>query len=779
MKISRNNGVDLIVSGRSFYMAAAIWLDGRGWALAAACAAITAAPAALAGDVAGNDAAAEAADTPDIIVIGDLADGDNIAGSGNIVDADALRRSRVLSVNDALRQVPGVFPRDEEGAGARPNIGIRGLNPIRSTKVLLLEDGIPLGFAPYGDNSAYYHPPIERFDRVEVLKGAAQIRFGPQSIGGVINYITPDAPDRLTLRGTAALGNRDALNLDALVGGPGLGGRLLLHANHKRTDGNRDNQRMEFTDLFAKASWDIGSDHSVGLKISRFSEDSQVSYSGLRRDEFAANPRGNIFVNDSFVAERWNVTLAHRWALSDAVTLKTSGYYHNFKRDWWRQSSNSGQRPNDASDPACGGIANLLTTCGNEGRLRAYDTWGVESRLTLAHDGLGFGGETEIGVRFHEERQKRRQWNGDTPNARTPGTGVNGGVRENNERDTSAIAAFIQSRIEVGPVAITPGVRGEFIDYERRNLPVDVIVGGRPTGAKTGASSGRRELNKWVPGVGVVWTIAPEISLYGGVHRGFAPPRVEDIITGAGGSVDLDAELSWNYELGLRGRFAKGVRGDLTLFVLNFENQIVAQSVAGGVGTTLTSAGRTLHRGAEASLTLSSRDGGWTAPETDIYARLAATWVKTARYNSTRIATAPCFDGATTGSLVATRAGPVPCGVARNVDGNRLPYSPEWLVNVAVGAEHRGFAGQLELVGQSSMFADDVNLIPVTPDGQRGRIGGWAQLNAAISYGPPEGNWEVFATARNLFDRLYVIDRARGVLPGQPFTILGGFTLRY
>jgi Fe(3+) dicitrate transport protein len=113
------------------------------------------------------------------------------------------------------------------------------------------------------------------------------------------------------------------------------------------------------------------------------------------------------------------------------------------------------------------------------------------------------------------------------------------------------------------------------------------------------------------------------------------------------------------------------------------------------------------------------------------------------------------------------------------VDGNRLPYSPEWLVNVAVGAEHRGFAGQVELVGQSSMFADDVNLIPVTPDGQRGRIGGWAQLNAAISYGPPEGNWEVFATARNLFDRLYIIDRARGVLPGQPFTIMGGVTLRY
>ncbi|MFL0672722.1 MAG: hypothetical protein ACJLS3_15245 [Erythrobacter sp.] len=150
-----------------------------------------------------------------------------------------------------------------------------------------------------------------------------------------------------------------------------------------------------------------------------------------------------------------------------------------------------------------------------------------------------------------------------------------------------------------------------------------------------------------------------------------------------------------------------------------------------------------------------------------------------ARYNSTRIAAVPCFDGAAAGSLVATGAGAVPCGTPRNVNGNRLPYSPEWLLSAAVGVEHKGFTGQLELVSQSEMFADDVNLIPVTPDGQRGLIEGWSQVNVALSYGPPDGKWEVFTTARNLFDRTFIIDRARGILPGQPFTIQAGFTVRY
>ncbi|WP_310476608.1 TonB-dependent receptor domain-containing protein [Sandarakinorhabdus sp.] len=725
--------------------------------------------------------AGEAAAPNEIIVVGDPIRAGKIAGSAALVSETDLKRSRVFTVNDALRQVAGVFPRDEEGAGARPNIGIRGLNPIRSTKVLLLEDGVPLGFAPYGDNSAYYHPPIERFSRLEVLKGAGQVRFGPQTIGGVINYITPDAPEKLTARFTGSVGNRDTLGLDGLIGGRALGGGLLLHVNHKQTDGNRDNQHLRFTDIFLKGSWDLGPDHGITLKLSRFSEDSQISYSGLTRAEFAANPRGNVFVNDNFQAERLSAALAHRWNLTDGVTLRTTGYYHYFTRDWWRQSSNSGQRPNDASDPGCGSLANLNSNCGNEGRLRDYDTWGAETRLSLDHDliGLGIGGETELGIRFHEERQRRRQLNGDTPTARTAGTGVNAGLRENNQRDASAFAAFIQSRLEFGPLAIIPGLRAEFIEYERRNLPVDVLVSGRPSGTLTTATRNNASLDKLLPGIGATLTITPDVVLYGGVHRGFAPPRVEDIITSAGGSVDLDAEQSWNWEAGLRGSIVEGLKGDATFFVMDFSNQIISQSVAGGIGTTLTSAGRTLHRGGEVSLTLSSRDGGWTDAETDVFARVSATWVPTARFSSTRIATLPCFDGATAGTVFATGSGPAPCGVARDVRGNRLPYSPEWLINAAVGVEHKGFTGQVELVGQSSLFGDDVNLIPVTPEGQRGRIGGWAQVNVAVSYGPPQGHWEVFVSARNLFDRLYVVDRARGVLPGQPFMLQGGVTIRY
>jgi len=88
--------------------------------------------------------------------------------------------------------VTGLHAVDEEGIGLRLNLGVRGLNPDRSRNILMLEDGVPISLAPYGEPEMYYTPSIDRMARLEVLKGSGSILFGPQTIGGVINYITPD-----------------------------------------------------------------------------------------------------------------------------------------------------------------------------------------------------------------------------------------------------------------------------------------------------------------------------------------------------------------------------------------------------------------------------------------------------------------------------------------------------------------------------------------------------------------------------------------------------------
>ena len=143
---------------------------------------------------------------PQISVIGiGRASLQRIPGSGTLISSARLLNTKPLSGNEILRQVPGVHVQEEEGLGLRANISIRGLNPDRSRTVLMLEDGVPVALAPYGEPEMYYTPPIDRMSGIEIVKGSGSILFGPQTVGGVINYITVNprlAPEgRLIFRG--------------------------------------------------------------------------------------------------------------------------------------------------------------------------------------------------------------------------------------------------------------------------------------------------------------------------------------------------------------------------------------------------------------------------------------------------------------------------------------------------------------------------------------------------------------------------------------------------
>ena len=116
-----------------------------------------------------------------------------IPGSANILTEASLQGNMPISGNEVFKKITGLNVVDEEGAGLRANIGVRGLDPDRSRNVLMMEDGVPISLAPYGEPEMYYTPAIDRMKGIEILKGSGSILFGPQTIGGVINYLTYDS----------------------------------------------------------------------------------------------------------------------------------------------------------------------------------------------------------------------------------------------------------------------------------------------------------------------------------------------------------------------------------------------------------------------------------------------------------------------------------------------------------------------------------------------------------------------------------------------------------
>ncbi len=684
--------------------------------------------------------------TEDVVVLASEVSGSHetlrrLPGSVDIVDRTTLERGRIMTTNEALRKVAGVHVRDEEGFGLRPNIGLRGVNPTRSSKVLLLEDGIPLAYAPYGDNASYYHPPIDRFERIEVMKGGAQIAYGPQTVGGLINYITPAPPPTPSGSISVTGGNRAYFNGQGNYGGTIGRTGFLFDYLRKQGDGARDHVSSQVNDVNAKVVRKAGNGQIWTFRANYYGEDSNVTYSGLRQDEYEANPRGNAFRNDFFYVDRAGTSATHAYAISGNTALTTNVYFSTLRRHWWRQSSNSAQRPNDAANPLCGGMENLNTTCGNQGRLRRYHAGGVEPRLRVHHRAFGSASETDIGVRLHYEMQDRRQENGASPTARS------GVLVEDNLRTNAAYAGFVQNRFLLGGWTITPGVRMEHVRYERTN---------RLAGGGVGIA-GATELTHLVPGIGLSHAASERLTLFAGVHRGFAPPRTEDIISNTGGLVDLDPELSWNYEVGFRSTIRPGARLDATVFVLDYENQIVPASLAGGVGATLTNGGATVHRGVELTGRIDSASMFNTAHNVSV--RAGYTYLPVASFTGVRFSNIAGFNNV-------------------SVSGNRLPYAPAHLASIGIGYAHAsGFDALVEAVRTGDQFGDDLNTVTPSPDGQRGLLPGYTVWNGAVNYAFRRAT--VFATVKNVLDTLFITDRSRGILPGSPRLVQAGVRVRF
>ncbi len=660
-------------------------------------------------------------------------------GSAAVIDGQTLEESRVFNVNEALRKVPGIHVREEEGVGLRPNIGIRGMNPTRSTKVLLLEDGLPLSFAPYGDNASYYHPPIDRYDSIEVSKGSQVIRFGPQTAGGVINYITPEPQKSLGGFVGLAAGTRGYLNGHVMVTGNG----AIADIYHKESDGARDNMRSRLDDVNFKWAGQLNSDHRLVIRATHFREDSQLTYSGLTQAEYNhLGPRYNPFKNDFFDASRTGLSATHEWRLNADAKVLTSVYGAFFNRDWWRQASDTGTSASALNCQGQSGESRLngvaitdpqLQGCKRQGRLREYTTSGIDSRVKLRHQAFGIAGELEAGVKYQHEVQDRVQHNFTSYTNYLSGTGMTLG--ENQQRRTNATSAFVANRFIVNDrLAVTPIVRVEHIQHERINYLT----------AMRGGSS----FTEVVPGIGATYQLSAVTQVYGGVHKGFSPPRVEDAINASGQSIDLNAERSVNAEVGVRTSPMKDVAFDIAVFRNDFSNLVQVGSIAGG--STSYQEGKALFQGVEMA---GQFDKLSKSIEGNLYARVSWTWLPTAEQKSA------FTNSAGTGAV-----------------GNRLPYAPENLLNLTLGYRApNNWNARVEYVYVGRQYSDFDNT--VTPgansNGQEGLIASSGIWNAVANY--TIGKTTLFVAAKNLTDETYIVDRTRGIQVGMPRTFQAGY----
>lgn len=665
---------------------------------------------------------------PGVLVHGDAADAlEQNTGSGARITERDLQREQPISTAEALRRVAGVNVRTEDGMGLRLNVGMRGLSPTRGRLILMQEDGVPVVVSPYGEPELYYSTPVERVQRIDVLKGHEVVMSGPQTVGGVINLYTWAPPTRQEWSLEVDYGQRGYNKQLARYGNAVDDVRYVVQISNKQGDGFR-NMPFRATDFLGKVAFPTGNGGEATLKFSAYDEVSHTTYVGLTQPMFRQDPRQDTVISeDLFGFRRYELSLQHEQRLGDKTRLRTTLFAYTVNMRLYQQDFDRGRVEG----------VEYMRVAGPEGvdgsaifirqtralRDRVYNVAGVEPQLEHRF----FTGQVEhkvvVGARAMADIATRKLASGANSKSES------GDLLSDDTTSILGLAAYAQDRIALrDDLLLTPAVRVEH-SRSRREVRRLYEEGVASDVDLTGTSTASGVM----PSLGFAWG-NPSYSVFSGVHSGYSPPRVSQAITPTGQDAGLSAERSMNYELGTRLRPVRWLRTELTGFLTQFDNQLISNNTLSGSAAEFKNGGRTQHIGGELTA----------------IARL------------TRRMGLP-LDIDVSGQYTYSRS----TFVTGLNDGRFVPYSPEHQFSVTVDAEHTsGLGGQASLSYVGKQFADEQNTVEPDISGRAGLIPAFKVLDLGARYHYKPEHIELMLTVKNALDDVYLASR----LPNGIFT---------
>lgn len=633
-----------------------------------------------------------------------------MTGSVVLVDREQLELIQPLSTEDALRRIPGINVKSEEESGVVSNVGIRGLSASES-KSLILEDGVPVAPGLFIGNERYFNPRIQRMEGIEVLKGSASLRYGPSTIGGVINYQTKTPDDGVLL--SAKVGSFNTREATIEAGGRSESGDAFagVVATHAESDGFMD-KSYDMDDIMVKAGIRFSDAHAVGMKFSWHENDANISYRGLLLDDYNAGLTYNPAPDDWYLSSRTGFDLNHEWTISDQATLRTLVYWSEVSRDYWRYGVDT---------PASDAAGRWVYTDNLTGNNRSFERFGVETRLTLEHKLFDIDNEAEFGLRFMQEESN------DTRIRATRDADRTGNNDRHRVDSADSIAGYVQNRFIISErLAITPGLRVEYYEQDRRIL----------TNNNASASTSNTE---FLPGVGATYELTDSAQLYGGVYKAFSPASNGVALDGLTDQ-NLDGERSVNYEMGIRGNQG-ALSYEMAAFYMAFDNQVVTGNSDPNLSRS--NAGETKHQGVE--LVLGYELGGGFSIDGN------ATWVPESEFET---------------------------GVNK---GNRLPYAPKYLGNVALNYNADKLSAALTAHYRGEQYGDAANREDIPSNAAGGIWGGkmssYTIVDLMAQYKLSE-SLSFFGAVKNLADKRYITGLRQGIYVGPERSVEMGVKYR-
>ncbi|MCY1289658.1 Fe(3+) dicitrate transport protein FecA [compost metagenome] len=516
----------------------------------------------------------EPADLQAVTVVGDwLADASAVdvfehPGARDVVRREQFQAQGAATTREVLDRIPGVSAPLNNGTGSHDlalNFGIRGLNPRLASRSTVLMDGIPVPFAPYGQPQLSLAPvSMGNMDAVDVVRGGGAVRYGPQNVGGIVNFVTRAIPEDFTTRldvhtEQSPDSTHDGLKTthSALLGGTGangLGGALLYSGT--RGGDWREHSDTRIDDLILKGRFQPNEFHSFSA-ITQYYDGEADMPGGLSVADYRDDPYQSTRPFDKFWGRRTLASASYEFTPNARQKLNVTGFFTKTLRSGYLD-----QGKNLTLSP------------------REYWVRGLETRFTQGFELGETRHEVGVGHRYVNEASHELRYWSPASSGILPSTG------SPNDRDTrggtEANAFYIDDRIDIGAWTITPGIRYEKIDSQQNDL------------LKNRRDSGR--YNASLPALNVIYHLDPNWNLYANTEGSFGTVQYSQMGK-AVKSGDIEPEKARTWELGTR--YDDGIlRAELGAFLINFDNQYESNQQTDSV----TARGKTRHKGIEAAI---------------------------------------------------------------------------------------------------------------------------------------------------------------------------------
>lgn len=648
-------------------------------------------------------------------------------GAVTIVDGDAFYERSVNNIADSLRYVPGLWVESGTGGDA-VFISSRGSNldatDYDSNGIKLFQDGLPITTADGNNHNRFPDPMAAR--ELVVARGANALTYGASTLGGAIDFISPNARDGAPGQVVIGGGSFGSLTGRFTAGGirGDLDGQITLES--KARDGYRDHSRQDRTSLYANAGWQVSEAFDMRLFVSHIDNDEELA-GALTRAQFEADPRqanpsaitGNFQLNvktDRIAAKGvWAIDADSR--LEFGLSYEDQSLYHPIVDKILVDFDGPG--PNLPVE-----VFSLLKNTDQH-------TWGGMVRYNLRHGdhdvlvGLNLANTRESGGNFRNDGGRR---NGQT------------GIIDNRAESAEL---FIVDRWALAPGwTLVYGAQGVFAGRDVRNTDL----------ASGSVRNPNADYTAFNPRVGVIRALTPASEAFASVSRLYEAPtnfELQDDVRG--NDETLDAMHGTVAEIGLRGASAGAADAtqwhwDVSLYYARIRDEILSIDDPLAPGTSLSAnVDRTTHAGVEALVGASFLFGDGAHR---IEPSVSATW------------NAFSFDDDAA------------------YGDNDLPAAPNYAVRGEVIYRHRSgfFVGPtFDFVG--ARYADFSNTY---------RVDAYHLLGLRVGY--EKNRWQVFGQAHNLLDEDYVgalsvrnhADPTAALLqPGAPRSVQVGLRFRF